>query len=580
MHVAVEDGKLDVSVIAFRAVTDTLRIWVDGEIAAEIPAEMVPMGRVHATVDLAGAEHYRVQISKLGLDYDSDPKERLLSRPFSTDATAVPSIPEADRMAFQARELLKGRRYGQARELFQAALGAEPWHREALLGMADLSYRAGQYDVGLESANRALQLDAYDAEANFLAGSLYRAIGKTVDAHDAFGWAVRSTAYRSAAYVQLAELMIGKRIFAEAARYARLAIDFDRHSIPGWRALAVIGRKTEDTALATEALRELTAVDPLHHFAKSEEYLRAPGPATAGTLAASLGGEYPDQSLLELAVGYANLGLPDDALAILSASKSEHGAVHQAWRAFLRGEPAALAGDPEPTLQFPYRRESLPVLAWADEQSDAWAWTYLRALNLWAVDRTGEAVSLMNGLGDRPEFAPFYVARSYLLHQTEGAHRTADLRRAAALDPGTRVLHIHLVRHLQDRGEWDASLVALDEARRRFPGDFNLALLEARSLIHVDRAGEAVEILSTVSALPSENARESHLLWEQAHMQVALKALGAQDYSTAVEHLQAALEWPESLGQGRPYEPQEDRIRFLLGIAENRMLLWDPTVWR
>jgi tetratricopeptide (TPR) repeat protein len=155
-----------------------------------------------------------------------------------------------------------------------------------------------------------------------------------------------------------------------------------------------------------------------------------------------------------------------------------------------------------------------------------------------------------------------------------------DLRRAVALDPSTRVLHVYLIRQLQDRGEWDASLVALKEARARFPEDFNLALLEARSLIKVDRAGEAVEILSTVHVLPSENARQSHSLWEQAHTQVAQDALEAQDYSQAIEHLQAALEWPESLGQGRPYEPEESLVRFLLGLAENRMVLWGPTVWR
>jgi hypothetical protein len=61
---------------------------------------------------------------------------------------------------------------------------------------------------------------------------------------------------------------------------------------------------------------------------------------------------------------------------------------------------------------------------------------------------------------------------------------------------------------------------------------------------------------------------------------VALDALEAQDYSKAAEHLRAALEWPESLGQGRPYEPEERRVRFLLGLAENRMILLGPTTGR
>ena len=580
MHIAVEEGQLTVDVIAFREVTDTLRIWVGEKLTAEIPAELAPLGRVQAAVDLAGENHYRVQLAELDLDYGSDPESRLLSRPFSTDPGAVPSIPEADRKAFQARELLKGRQYAEARELFQAALDTEPWHREALLGMADLSFRAGLYETGLEHANRVLQLDAYDGQANFLAGSLYRAIGKTADAHDAFGWAARSTAYRSAAYAQLAELMIVKGNTAEAARYARLAIDFDRHSIPGWRALAVVGRKSRDTTLISEALQELRAVDPLHHFAFAEEYLQTPTPAAAEAFVASLGGEYPSQSLLELAVGYANVGLAEDALAILSLPGSEAQAVQVAWTAFLQEDPSTLPEDPNPAFQFPFRRESLPVLAWADEHSDSWTWTYLRALDLWAVDRNTEAVSLMIDLGDLTDFAPFYVARSFLLHQTQGAHRTADLRRAVSLDPETRVLHVYLIRHLQDQDEWEASLAALEEARNRFPDDFNLALLEAKAFIRTDRAAEAVQILSSVHVLPSENARDSHQLWEQAHTQVALKALASGDHTLATKHLRAAMEWPESLGQGRPYEPDESLARFFLGLAENRMVLWGPRVWR
>ena len=61
--------------------------------------------------------------------------------------------------------------------------------------------------------------------------------------------------------------MIGLRDWAEAKRYARIALDYDRSSVPAWRALAFIGRKTQDGPLAGEALGELLALDPLHHFA-------------------------------------------------------------------------------------------------------------------------------------------------------------------------------------------------------------------------------------------------------------------------------------------------------------------------
>ena len=571
LHVEEKQGRLTVEVSALSAVSDTLQVWAGDSLAAEIPADMAPLGHLSATVDLQGADRYRVRMAKLGLHYDSDPSTRRLSRPFTTDSEAVASIGEVDRLVFQARELQKGREYGRARDLFARALDREPWHREALLGLAELDLRSALYDDGLVRVNRVLQLDAYDAEANFLAGTLSRAVAKTADARDALGWAARSTAYRSAAYVQLAEIMIGQGNLAEAERYARLAIDFDRHSLPGWRALAVVARLGDDPSAARAARAELLAIDRLHYFARAEEHLAAPAVATARSLADHLGGEYPDQTLLELAIEYDSLGRPGDALAMLALpSGRPPSPLHQAWRAFLLEDPSLLNDPAGPDFVFPYRRESLRVLEWADAQSPDWVWSYLYALNLWAVDRTDEAAALLDGLGEQPDFAPFYVARAQLKGPDNGSDRVGDLRHAVALDPETRVLREYLVRALHDQGRWNEALSALGDARARFSGDFNLALLEAETLINLERGDEATEILGGIQVLPSENARQSHRLWVQAHALGALDALEAGNEGKAIEGLHSALEWPESLGQGRPYAPEERLVRFLLAVASDR----------
>jgi len=585
LHAAEEGSRLNIGVNAFREIQDTLKVWSGTQLVMERPVTLRVLEPFEITVDITAGDSYRVELPGLGLDYDSDPSERILHRPFITDPEAFPRIPEADRMVFQGRELLKGRRYAEARDLFEAALRKEPWNREALLGLAELAYRKGSYGVALDQVDRARQLDAYDAKANFLAGTIYRALRQAADAHtadarDAFGWAARSTAFRSAAYAQLAEIMIGEGEFPEAARYARLAIDFDRYSVPGWRALAVIGRKSEDEGLAEEALGELLALDPLHHFVWAEGYLAAPvaaAPAAAGVAAAalaqSLGGEYPDQTLLELAIGYEKLRLREDALKLLTMARESgpQPLLHRAWIAWLMEDPSLLTGASDPAFAFPYRRESLQVLEWAVANSGDWVWKYLLALNLWAVDREEEAADNLTVLGREPDFGPLYVARAQLLSQTRGEDPEPDLRRAVELEPENRSLHIYLIRHYQNQGEWDAALAALAVARDRFPDDFNLDLLQARTLMNVNQALEATRILEATDVLPSENARESHRLYEQAHTLVALDALDAGRNDTAREHLMAALEWPESLGQGRPYEPEERLVRFLLARVEERV---------
>lgn len=230
--------------------------------------------------------------------------------------------------------------------------------------------------------------------------------------------------------------------------------------------------------------------------------------------------------------------------------------------------PARLLDPGPPDFSFPYRVESLAALGWASEHGDDWIWDYLRALNLWAVDRRDEAASVLGELGQVPDFAPLYVARGFLLAETDGQSPEADLRRAVELAPHQRIFHVDLIRHLQAVGRWEPSLLAIDAARERFPNDFNLDLLQARSLLYLDRGSEAAEVLATTHVLPSENARESHRLWEQAHVMAALDALEAGDFERARSHASLAMEWPEHLGQGRPYEPEERLPRFVLILAE------------
>jgi tetratricopeptide (TPR) repeat protein len=139
------------------------------------------------------------------------------------------------------------------------------------------------------------------------------------------------------------------------------------------------------------------------------------------------------------------------------------------------------------------------------------------------------------------------------------------------MEPGDRLLQVELVRTLQERERWQEALTAVAEARARFPDDFNLALMDVRTLLQVGRAADATVILADLQVLPSESGRESHRLWEWAHTLVALDALDAGDAGAARGHLEQALEWPESLGQGRPYEPEERLVRYLLGVAEERL---------
>ncbi len=160
-----------------------------------------------------------------------------------------------------------------------------------------------------------------------------------------------------------------------------------------------------------------------------------------------------------------------------------------------------------------------------------------------------------------------HTRRARTCTEAMGGDPGPDFRRAVAVDPGSRLLRVSLIRHLQEAGRWAEALEASGRGREFFPGDFNLDILHVRALLQAGDHGEAIRILANTRVLPSENARESHRLYEFAHVGAALDELDAGDRAAARRHLETALLWPESLGQGRPFDPDERLVRFLLGVV-------------
>jgi len=573
------DGQLQIGMNAFARATDVLRVWSDGALVLERPVTLAPLEPFQSTAPHRAGAPFRVELRGLGVDYSSDPAARTLTRPFETDAAVVASIPETDRLVFEAKELIQGRRYELARPMLEAAVARTPGHRAALLALGDIEYRRARYREGLELVGRALRLDAYDAEANFIAGNLYRAVRKTADARDAFGWAARSMAYRTAANVQLAELALERADLVEADRYARIALDYNRLNLSAWEILALVGRLSGRAAQVSASSAQLLELDPLHHFVRAEAYLARPAADTLSAFMDGLRGEFPDQIVLELAIGYANRGQTKDAILLLEAGAARlRNPLLRAWLAYLRNAPATLGESADVALVFPYRPETLRVLTWAAQQSRHWTWTYLLALNLWSFDRLPEAERLLTPLGNTPDAGAFYVARAYLTGRA-GGDPEPDLKRAEERAGPDRLVRIPLIQHYQKQARWADALAASDRARRIFPADFNLALLHVRALIQLERGAEALAVLARTHVLPSEHARESHRMYEQAHTLEALAACNSGRWDEAARHLTSALEWPEHLGQGKPYDPEERLTRFLLGrVAQRRGQLAEARV--
>ena len=318
-------------------------------------------------------------------------------------------------------------------------------------------------------------------------------------------------------------MLFRSRDWPEAARYAWIALDYNRLNLTAWESLAIAERKAGQEGLAAAALREIEALDPLSHVVRAERYLGLPGPSSA-KLREGLRSEFPDESAMELAAGYVRRGQPRDAADVLGAAASSGNPIAFAWR-------AALTGDTRPFLQgtvafaFPYRAETLPVLrqavaTWPRDDR----WTYLLALNLWAFDRIDEAMTVAAGIGTDTHDPVIRAGRAALRLKVDPADRSrgaeADLKDAVAHGGTLRPLHVQLVQYYQSMDRWFESLTAATTALAVFSGDFNLQIMQARALVKLHRATEALTVLDTARVLPSEGARESHQLYVQAHVKI------------------------------------------------------------
>ncbi len=580
MFVQRQKEEIKIGINAFEKSSSALEVIVEGQNIFHKQLELKPMEVFTTKVSIGDADDFEVHVPKLNLHYNSNRETSQLKRPFETDRQAWAAIPEADRILARGKEYVEGRQYEQARHQFESILKQYPWHPGALIAMADLYFRSAKYADGLNYITKALQLDAYDPHANYIAGISYRAFNDFVNAKESLGWAARSMLYRSAANTQIAEIGLQEQNFSQSDLYANRALDYDRYNINAYQVLAITNRKIENYQKSEQALTKLLDIDPLHHFARFEQYLLNNSYENKSSFQQLIKNEFPDQTYLELAISYHNRGLDEEAVELLQLSQNRvKNPLIDLWLAYLLHSNQKhdyrkyldQAINISPAFVFPYRRESVKVLEWVNAEEIEWKWKYYLALNYWAIDRKPEAIQLLQLIGNEPEFAPFYIARAHLYHQYFKTDKAGDLKKALSYDDQNWLTWLYLIRNYQNTNQWESALHYSTKAYQQFRDNFNIAIAQARSLIFSDQSKNAIEILNTTQVLPSEMARDCRILYDWAHLHEALRLIGDNQFSNALKIIENSKKWPENLGQGKPYDPDQRMQDYLHGYCYQKL---------
>ncbi len=589
------DGALNVTrngdktIIAFNAlrpIRSEIAVAAGGKSVLQESLNLSPMQVFKKEVTIPSAEK-EIEVSIGGRavwGVASDPHSQLV---FSRSVNPPPEKANstAGKAYFMGRQSELMRDYVKALEHYGLCLNEDPLHIPALVRMAEIRYRLLDYGRALTLAGKALAIDTYDPGANFVAGAALKDSGSPDAALEALAWAARSPEYRSAAYTLMAEIHLNSADFEDTVDYADKALDFNRLNIPALSAKAVALRKLDRKQQAAQVQRGILAMDPLNHLAVAESWFLNPSEATQKAITSTIRSELPQESFLELAAFYHRNGRVQEAVQVLRLSPSHP--IVDYWLAYLIRDENPVdsrallekARQASPRLIFPFRVETVPVLEWALTQARDWKTLYYLGLIAWSKGREPEAVDLLVECGDRSDYGPFYLARAGL----SGTRAELSLPRTALpitlAGYGIRLDYEKALSLAPDQWRSWLAKARLEgfpsdltrEAFERFPDNFMLGMEYARALINAKQYEGALQVLERLVVLPYENASEGRMLYEKAHLLAAGEDIQGRKYEEALGHIAGSREWPEHLGVGRPYDPDERLQDYLEDYCNGRL---------
>ena len=462
-------------------------------------------------------------------------------------------------------------RYQTAMSKFQGCLEIDSLYAPALNQVAALHYRKGNLNRALSVVKKSLSLDSYDSNANFIYGLINKDLGNINDAIDGFSVATTfSSVFKNSAYIELAKLFLQQEDLHKSSLNAHKVLSRDVKNIEALQILAVVNRKKEDVEAANNYLTQLESLTPLNHFIRFEKTLIEKTEESKKNFVDMIRNELPNESFMELATWYENIGLINETIDILEMSPGNTMTLFKLSYLYNKdGEPAkskeafSNAVSTSPDFVFPFRKENIPPLEWAVKQSDNWHSKYLLGVLHWSLDNINEAKELFRQCGDKPNRFYFYAAKPTLFGEEEDYDAESDLLRAIDIKADEWRISKMLIDYYLDKGSVEKALEIANKALKDFPSNYEVRYTVARCLLENKEYSKCLEVLDNSNILPNEGASRGRVIYRQANLMKAIEYYTAENFDAALQFIEEARQWPENLGVGRPYNPDERIEDFL-----------------
>ncbi len=561
LNVKVEGGWLKWFCSPVSSFRDELEVVADGKTVMKRTIDAKPLKTISDSVRMTGMPG-SISISLKGqqLEWSSDPDHKRLSRPL--EAPSPYDWSSAEGLAVMGKELMDQKMFMDAEVKLRQALAKDPNSLYALVKLAELCVRNGDHQQAFDHARKAISFDAHHGASNYYYGLSASMLGREADAFDGFSVASMSMEYRAAAYVEIAKLHARKSRWKDVLSYVQKAEDFNRLDAVAAQLRILAHRMTGDMAAYKSQLAGLGSVQPLNPFYKWEN-ARQGTTGSRTPVMIPLRNELPEETMLELASFYLDIGLMSEAEKVLSVLPAHPLALYQL--AYLQRSDREKsmnllkkANDLSTSMVFPFRTEFMPVLKWAEENSDHWKPAYYRALLLHDKNKHAEALQMVRQLGDKPDVAPFYALRA-LWSKDDPKAKEADLKKAMVIDRQSWRYPKLLTQHHIEQKDNAAALAVVQQFKAASPApNFVMDMLMAKTMLLNRRYRESDSLLARMDIIPFEGATEGRALYWESKMMQAVSEMKKKNYSGALAFIQQAEQWPENLGVGKPYETDLD----------------------
>lgn len=557
LNVVRQNDSLKLYMSPLENVSTTIKLYVDEVEVMSAPVSFRVLDTWETSIPMMDRMRdgkLKIVIGNNALVYSEKEEDNVINRPLS--------IPKdfdwnsAYGLYTSGEQWMKQKIFTKAEIDLKESLNKDFYFMPAIIRLASLYYQQGKYNEALILCKRALSLNAYEGEANYLYGLCNMRLGKHTDAKDGFAVATHSLTVRSVAYAKLAGMYMIEKDWVKAESYALQSLNFNAENMEALNELLVCYRMLNNDRDFVKLSKQLVEKYPLNHFIRYEIYANGSNKDGEHIFKSLIRNELPHETYMELASWYQSVGCDKDAIALLSMASEYPLACYQ--KAYILHMEGQLQQAKEcidnadllsPNLVFAFRPESMEALTWASSMSQSWKPRYYQAmLTQYLGDKRG-ALKLLQSV-NKSDYPAFYLYRASL---EKGEPRLLDLTQAQKLSSDWRI-GLELIKYHEDAGNWAEANKLADKYNTRYPQNYVIGLKYATTLNEVKKYDACIKLLSNIKVLPNEGAYTGRALYREAYLNKAIDALVQKQAKSVTKLIESSKQWRENLGVGKPYD--------------------------